>query len=59
MLIVYKSWSEFFVISEEKEAEFLDIYFSNGSREISDFDREVFEGVVEISTKIIPKRGWC
>jgi hypothetical protein len=58
MLIVYQGMTEMFVVTKENEEKFLRVYFSEGGRDIDDFDREIFNDAVKISSRIVSKVVW-
>lgn len=52
MLITYSGNGEFLVCEQEAEAQMLTDYFIEGDRDLEDYDREIFEGYVSISSQV-------
>ena len=51
-LVVYENEDETLVTTSEFEEAFLREWFTNGGRDVDDYDRSAFENVVEITTRV-------
>lgn len=51
-LIVYSSDTETLVTTHDAEKQMLVDYFTEGGRDLAEYDREVFENVVEIGNRL-------
>lgn len=54
MLVVYEGLDEVLVTTLDKESRLIDLYFTQGGRDLEGYDRYISDddGVVEISTRV-------
>jgi hypothetical protein len=53
MQVVYSCYEEVIVCTPEQEQEMLKVYFTNGGRDLEDYDRKVTQEPVQILSRML------